>query len=93
LRRFAPEVYESGFRVKPGMTRGFFDCGHFFASSGVGRKTDVRRQETGILVALRAGEMGGRTQFAPTKTARRYPRPAESFFVLRRVAPERLQGE
>jgi hypothetical protein len=30
LRRFAPEVYDSGFRVKPGMTR------IFFASPGVG---------------------------------------------------------
>jgi hypothetical protein len=30
LRRFAPDVYASGFRVKPGMTT------HFFASPGVG---------------------------------------------------------
>ncbi|MDR1710118.1 MAG: hypothetical protein LBS70_10415 [Candidatus Accumulibacter sp.] len=30
LRRFAPEVYVSGFRVEPAMTT------HFFASPGVG---------------------------------------------------------
>jgi hypothetical protein len=35
LRRFAPEFYNSGFRVKPGMTIHFFDDGHFFASPGV----------------------------------------------------------
>jgi hypothetical protein len=34
MRRFAPEVYDSGFRVKPGMTKGFFDGGLFFASPG-----------------------------------------------------------
>ncbi|MDR1709430.1 MAG: hypothetical protein LBS70_06885 [Candidatus Accumulibacter sp.] len=45
MRRFAPEFYASGFRVKPGMTT------HFFASPGVGfglarrnpRKTGMRR--------------------------------------------------
>jgi hypothetical protein len=35
LRRFAPEVYVSGFRIKSGMTAHFFDCGLFFASPGV----------------------------------------------------------
>jgi hypothetical protein len=35
LRRFAPGFYDSGFRVKPGMTIHFFDCGLFFVSPGV----------------------------------------------------------
>ncbi|MDR1709060.1 MAG: hypothetical protein LBS70_05010 [Candidatus Accumulibacter sp.] len=72
-------VYDSGFRVKPGMTRDFFDCGLFFASPGVypqpaaktranavrprttspgvEQETDVRKQETKILAALRAGSL------------------------------------
>jgi hypothetical protein len=56
LRRFAPEVYVSGFRVEPAMTS------VFFASPGALQETDVRRQETEILAALCAGEMGGGTQ-------------------------------
>jgi hypothetical protein len=35
LRRFAPEKNDSGFRIKSGMTKHFFDYGFFFASPGV----------------------------------------------------------
>jgi hypothetical protein len=48
LRRFAPNIYDSGFRVRPGMTRCFFDGGLFIASPGVhpqpAEKTDSAGQ-------------------------------------------------
>jgi hypothetical protein len=45
LRRFAPKFYDSGFRVKPGMTTHFFDDGIFSASPGVPPAT--RRKSKG----------------------------------------------
>jgi hypothetical protein len=53
------------------MTTHFFDAGPFFASPGVClgialRETDVRRQETEILAALRAGNFGPADCVRPT---------------------------
>jgi hypothetical protein len=45
LRRVAPEFYDSGFRVKPGMTRGFLRLRLFLRFAG--RASGDRCQETG----------------------------------------------
>jgi hypothetical protein len=94
LRRVAPEFYDSGVRGEPAMTRGFLRLRPFFRFAG--RGTENRCQETGdgnSCGASRrrrwAGEHSSPLRKPPGKTrARRNP-----FFVLRRVAPGRWQGE
>jgi hypothetical protein len=93
MRRFAPEVYDSGFRVKPGMTMVFGGFRAFSVLSVLKEVLTARANDDSPLryrpTMLAPGESAKQ---APGAAFRRFDLPARARIFFRHLSPGSKSG-